>query len=263
MMKTALAMGALLGALISGSASAASCVLTMRWTDDPPYTMAPDQQHVEGIHADIIREAMRRQGCSIEFVKLPWARALAELKEGRVQIITGAYRTPEREAFAHYAASYLSSPNVLFVRAGDVPFIPAQKLSDLEGRDIRLGVLIGVVYSQEYRLLLEQESFKRLLSFQTEHSSLWKMLDAKRVDGVLADEMTGRFEARELGYGGRFVRHPMTISNDESYPIFSKASVDAAFVERFNETIVAMRQDGTIARVLLAYADIRSTAQLQ
>ena len=59
------------------------CDITLRWDDDPPYFMAQEDD-VVGIDADLAREAMERLGCSLSLQKLPWARALVELRDGRV-----------------------------------------------------------------------------------------------------------------------------------------------------------------------------------
>src|SRR5690554_4085847 len=99
--------------------SVAECSITLRWDDDAPYFI-PQRGHVTGIDADISREIMRRMGCNLSLVKLPWARALVELREGRIDMVSGAYRTPEREKYAYYASVVPTvSPNLLFIRRSD------------------------------------------------------------------------------------------------------------------------------------------------
>jgi polar amino acid transport system substrate-binding protein len=38
--------------------------------------------------------------CQMIFVKMPWARSIVELKNGRVDIIDGAYKIAKRQRFA-------------------------------------------------------------------------------------------------------------------------------------------------------------------
>jgi polar amino acid transport system substrate-binding protein len=46
------------------------------------------------------KDGTHRDWLSDVFVKTPWARSMVELKNGRVDIIDGAYKTAKRQRFA-------------------------------------------------------------------------------------------------------------------------------------------------------------------
>ncbi|WP_342662982.1 substrate-binding periplasmic protein [Saccharospirillum impatiens] len=223
--------------LLTQQATAAECVKTFRWTEDPPYTYAAAEAPggVSGISTDIVRTVLMRMGCEIRYVDMPWARALSALKSGHVDIVSGAFDTPERRTFAHYTSQGDTSPNVIFVRAGDDQAAAWKTFADLLDSDHFLGGQIGVNYGPEYQQAREEGVLEGRLTLVPNRVLLWQMLDRDRVDAIAASYLTGLMEISTLGFQGRIVRTSIELSSDPAYIIFSKASVDAAFVERFND----------------------------
>src|SRR5271156_5253981 len=154
---------ALAGLGLLAAPAAADCVLSVRTHDDPPYSMAEPGEQAGGISIDIVREGLRRLGCSVSFEDMPFARALESLQQGKLAALPGVFRTPEREAFALFSAPVNAVPNKLFIRHGDAGRWHVERLADLIGTGFRLGVQIDVMYSAEYRQLLDNPDFKALL----------------------------------------------------------------------------------------------------
>ncbi len=222
-----------------------ACNITLRWDDDPPYFMVQEDE-VVGIDVDLAREAMRRLGCELTLEKLPWARALVELREGRVDMLSGAYRTPEREKYAHYSAVVgLVSPNLLFIRPLGEESFDFRGLRALLESDFRLGAQIGVSYSDEYATLVQNPDYEKNIQYLSRRESLWRMLARNRIDGVIASKLTGIYEIRELGLGGRIVPSSLVVSDQPAYFMFSRKSVDADFVSDFDLVLQSMLEDGT------------------
>ncbi|MFC3852899.1 substrate-binding periplasmic protein [Salinispirillum marinum] len=236
---------------------------TYRWTEDPPYTYssseAPDG--VSGIEADIARTVLNLMGCEVVFVEMPWARALAELRAGRVDIVGGAFDTPERREFAHYAQQGSVSPNVLFVRAEDAAKIAWQSFSEFLVSDFNLGAQIGVNYGPEYYDALEQGTLGDRLTLVPDRTLLWQMLDRKRIDAVAASYLTGLMEIADRGFQGQIVKTNIQLSSDPAYFIFSKASVDEDFVARFDEAHAAVIQSGHLQTIIDAHTTGLQTAE--
>ena len=242
--------------LLAGSpaGAATACEKTLRWNEDPPYSQRRADGEIEGINVDAVREALRRMGCSVRLLEMPWARALAELEAGRLDILPGALQSLERERFARFSVPGPQSPNMLFtlVDAGRQP--APKQLSDLRGRSFRLGVQIGVSYGPEYEALMRDAAFARQVQQVSQRRSLWMMLDAGRLDGVLADEMTGRLEISQLGLQQRIRKTGVTVIHAPAAVAFSRTSVPQDFVERYNRTQEAMQQDGSLKAIWLKYS---------
>ena len=82
-----------LGLLFSGQIFA-QCVKSVRWSDDPPYSYKLPTGEISGFSVDLLRAVLKGMNCEARFVELPWARALRELEQGRLDILPGALRTP-------------------------------------------------------------------------------------------------------------------------------------------------------------------------
>ena len=183
-----------LGMALAGPAGAAgACEVRARWNDDPPYAMRLADGRLSGLNVELVELTLARMGCRARWVELPWARALVELEAGRLDLLPGGFRRPEREAFAFFVAQHELSRNRLFVRQADrVRVGGATRLGEVPWPGMRLGVQIGVVYGPEYAGLMMQSEFRSRLTQATTRRSLWQMLELGRVDGVLASEASAR-----------------------------------------------------------------------
>lgn len=229
------------------------CDLTMRWDNDPPYFSGHGQE-VVGIHADVSREVASRMGCTLSLVRMPWARALLELQEGRIDMLSGAYRTPEREKYAHYASvTGLFSPNVLFIRKDDSRDYKNLTLKDLLASDFRLGAQINVSYSSSYDELMEDPFYTRNVEHVSRRHSLWRMLARNRIDGVIASSFTGLYEIKNIGLTADIVPTNLILADKPAYYIFSKATIDEALVASFDAALQSTIDDGTFAEIVDRY----------
>ncbi|MBK1887980.1 substrate-binding periplasmic protein [Marinobacter sp. DY40_1A1] len=233
--------------------SVAECRITMRWDDDAPYFF-PQLGHVAGIDADISREIMQRMGCNLSLVKLPWARALVELREGRIDMVSGAHRTSEREKYAYYASTVPTvSPNLLFIRRSDRAEFRFSGLREVLDSGFRLGAQINVSYSEEYSALVQDSRYRGNIEYTSRRDSLWRMLALNRIDGVIADKLTAMHEIQALGLSDRITHSSMVVSNRKAHYIFSKESVSPEFVADFDRALEAMQNDGTYSAIVHRY----------
>lgn len=229
---------------------ALACEKTVRWANDPPYDMRGEDGKVHGATADLLREVLTRMGCQAIFVELPWARGLRNLEKGTLDILPGALVTPEREAFAYFSQPTNRSPNVLFVNRRVAERFAFDSLAQLSHSPFRLGIQIDVVYSSEYAALLKQPDFQKRTVAITERRSGWQMIKAGRLDGMIADEVTGLLELQQLGLSDDVVRSPLVVSEEPAAAAFSRKSTDLKFVSRFNQTLAKVIDDGTYVRLV-------------
>lgn len=153
-------LGLLLTLGLSGTASAdPACVLTQRWNEDPPFSMKAADGQIVGVYVELVSTALARMGCSARLVEMPWARALAELKAGRLDILPGTLRNPERQAFAYFVAGRWSSRNVLFAHVAVKDQWPKASLEEVRRSSFRLGAQIGVNYGPEFAQLDRDADF--------------------------------------------------------------------------------------------------------
>lgn len=231
-----------------------ACELRVRWNPDPPYSMRDAQGRLVGMQTELVERTLERMGCRAVWVELPWARALVELQAGRLDVLPGALRRPEREAYAYWAEQHVAVPNRLYVRAAQrADFGTAARLRDVMRPGFKLGVQIGVVYGPEYAALLTEPDFRTRLTLAPARSNLWQMLEIGRVDGVLASEASARWELARIGLSEQIVPTAVVLSDEAAQVMFSKRSVDLALVQRYRDAGAALEKDGTLARVVRKY----------
>lgn len=233
---------------------ALACELRLRWSSDPPYSMRDAAGRIVGLQAELAEKTLERMGCRAVWVELPWARALVELQTGRLDVLPGALRTADREAYAYWVEQPVEVPNRLYVRAARrAEFGAALRLREALKPGLKLGVQLGVVYGAEFAELLKDAGFRAQLTQAAARSSLWQMLEIGRVDAVLASEASARWELAQLGLTGRIVPTAVALSEPQAYVMFSRRSVDAALVQRFRAADEALQRDGTRARIMRKY----------
>jgi len=224
----------------------------VRWNPDPPYSMRNAAGSVVGLHVELVALTLERIGCRPIWVELPWARALVELQAGRLDILPGALRRPERESYAFWVEQHVTVPNRLYVAAARQPGLSSvRRLRDLPA--MRLGVQLGVVYGPEYAERLGDAAFRASLTQTSSRQSLWQMLDRGRVDGVLASEASARWELAELGLADRILPTGVVLSSEAAQVMFSRRSVDVALVQRYREAAEQLEANGTLARIAVRY----------
>ena len=95
---------------------------TIRLAPTPDYepTEFFDEQGIyRGITADIVARIEERLGMKFQVVRNEtWAETIEELKSNRVDAVSIAARTPERDKFLVFGPAYISYPAVILVRQG-------------------------------------------------------------------------------------------------------------------------------------------------
>lgn len=232
----------------------AACEKTLRWDDDPPFSMLNADGGVVGIAVEINRAVLERLGCQTKLRKLPWARALKELELGRIDILPGAFPRQEREVYAHFSGPVLPpSRNLLFMHRKALQRWPINSLLDLQHTAFRLGAQINVSYGADYQQLMSDPAFAARVSLVANRLSLWRMVSKGRIDGVIADENTGAYEINQLGLSEEIKAIAVVVSSDAAEVAFSKRTNDLAFVQAYSKELVALVADGTYERIVLRY----------
>lgn len=245
----------LLAGLAIGFPSHAECLKTMAWSDDYPYSFRalPIDSQPSGIEIKTAQAALLQLNCTIAFAEMPFARAIKELENGEVDIISGAFATDNRRIFAHYSSVEFQSPNVLFLRTEDIAKFPLTGLSDISKYQLRLGGQLGVTYSSEYSRLKSDPDFSNLLNLTSNRKALWKMLELNRIDAVIADLGTGNAEIKHMGLQNRISASQLVVSTQPAFYIFSKKTTDIQFVHSFDKALELLEENGTLKEIKTDY----------
>ena len=101
-----------------------------------PYCFIDESGKYAGVSADFVHIIRERLGVNMEMVPgLNWEEILEGTRQGTVDVITTARKTPERESFLNFSQTYIPTPLVIITRRD---FSAIKGRYDIEGRKIAL-----------------------------------------------------------------------------------------------------------------------------
>lgn len=225
----------------AGAARAQDCALLVGWEPFGRYQFKAADGRATGLDIELTRRFAAQAGCTVTFKEEPFSRLLAEVERGTVQAVMAASDTEERRRFAAFSIAYRSETMRLLVRADDVAARRAEGLVQFLERRPKIGVIRGYYYGGEVERLRADPRYAPLFDEVTEDSFNLEKLAKRRLDGAIIDQGVARSAADGLGLGGRFSLLPAVISADEVHLMFSRRSVPAEVVARFDAAIGTVR----------------------
>lgn len=214
--------------------------------DYPPYIFRQDGL-VQGPVVNVIREAFRRIGRPVTIEMLPWSRSLAMVTDGSADGLFTIKKTEERSFLLLYPAEpVLTQEYVLFVRQ-NTAFHFSGDLASLE--NTRLGITANNSYGPKFDQALRDKRFRNLQTAY-DHEHLFRMLVAGRIDVAICSRSVGVAFLRDLQAEDQITIADPPVTTAFSYLVFTRQRNYATLAQSLDRTLVAMRQDGTLARLL-------------
>jgi len=242
----------LIAVLLAGNVTAAQSVckrkLSTRFRDNrPPFYYKDANGILTGFRVELLSAIMKKMDCPLVIeINIPWKRTLNMLKNGSLDLLTNASKTPEREQYALFSDSYKSEYVALYVRKGTSNRYNINTLNDIMGLKFRLGILRGNYYGATFAQLIKTPQFKKYVSAITLHKQFQGMLILERIDGFLDYFPNADIMIKTQGYTDKTERHPMPlIETGKIYVMFSKKSISPEIVHAFNKSLAKIKTDGT------------------
>ncbi len=249
----AIAAGLIMAASATGRGEAAC---TLRTGLDPygVYMFIGADGKAAGADVDLVQAIADELGCVASFPKMPWARVLLDLENGKLDVATSASRTPERERFAHFSVPYRQAQMGIYVRKGESGRYALDGLSGITDAGLRLGIMRGYYYGPELEALMADPAFARQVDIGVDYEMNIRKLLHGRIDGFLVDDigvMVGALAA--YGAEDQAEQHPVFLAGDEFHLMFSKKSVSDSLVAEIDEVLARMEADGRLRHIMDKY----------
>lgn len=247
----------LLGASTALAADTSDCHLRVGWeewypliytqseplpvADDLPLPSKAEREHLAGSEYALLNSLAERAGCRLSFIEQPWLRALKLLKQGKLDMLYSASRTPEREAFAQFSLPYRVERMVLVVRPEGSPQPARMALRDWlaepdeRGKPHRLGLILGYYYGDILDPIIREPGYHPQLYAVRWDQQLQEMLLHQRIDGYLVETSVAQAQIASTGQPANLIE----VSEHRAEPLhlmFAR-QVSPAIVERFDTAI--------------------------
>lgn len=228
--------------ITSGLAQAQDCRLRVGWEEWYPLIHERDGQ-LAGSEFVLLSTLAKQAHCQLEFIELPWIRALKSLQNGDIDLLYGASKTPEREAFAHFSQPYRVEQMLLLTNREDTAQPGPISLTDWlatpngNGKPRLLGVILGFYYGDQLDPIVHApEAQAQRLQVRWDQQLL-KLLKAKRIDGYLIEASIAPQLTRQNPQA--LQQHQVSEQNPEPMHLMFSQRVPVEIVQRFNAAIAA------------------------
>lgn len=232
------------------SASAKGDVIQYAVFPAPPYMIGAGDENSEmsGIDVEIVQEIARRMNLKVEYIKCTWARCLELMKTGEADLLSSAYKKPDREKYMFYLGQpFLDQLPIAFY------FLKGKNYSVTIYDDIYQFDNIGVLNGGSYFERFDQDTRARKFEV-TSQDQLFPMLLAGRLDAVAGYVPTENYRIAVGGYHDQIERSVYEYQEQAFvYMTISKESPLAAHFDQINQINQQLLDEGFIARIVSSY----------
>jgi polar amino acid transport system substrate-binding protein len=222
--------------------------LAVAYVNEWPFSFREGSEAPRGFDIDIIMECSKRLRLPPPtFREISWEEIVPMLKSGSIDIaITGLAWSPERARAGIPSEPLYTVASAAFVSRGNP--LKVHSLEDIASGSYPVGTIQGALETDVARSRLAAE---RVIAFEDE-AQLWGALDNGEVGAALFAEVAGLYYLRE---------HPdatFELAEPFSYPELPKTMYwftisRVGLVDRFNERIRQMKQDGSLPAILVRF----------
>ena len=199
---------------------------------------------------DLVIEAYRRAGHSVEVKLMPWARCLREAETGEVDGVFSSFKLPERERFLAFSKEPLTNRSSCFSRGRNRP--RALTVTSPRVRDVKIGVITGTSYGEKFDAAVRDGVLRNVEQTNSIESNLKKLVFG-RVDLIPSYRYVALDTARRLQLLAQIREMSPPLDSVPTYLAFTKVRDLSKRSEDFDAAMASMKQDGTYDRIIGRY----------
>ncbi len=217
----------------------------------PPYGYMADDGSYTGFDLELAEEVCKRNGWELDKKPINWDSKDMELESGLIDCIWNGFTMNGREDSYTFSEPYVDNSIVVVVSSSS----DVKALTDLSGKYVTvqadssgLAALEGEDATEENKQLAA--SFASLDQV-ADYNTAFMNLEAGSTDAVILDIGVAKYHINEKS--DKFVMLDEDITS-ELYAVGFKKGNDV-LCNKVQETLKAMQDDGTIAKIAEKYAD--------
>lgn len=206
---------------------------------------------IKGLAVDVVNEAFKRQGYSVELQMLPWTRALQMVEDGDTDGIYCAFYSDERAVFMQYMEEPIAYEAQFVYTLKDSPVKFDGTLESL--RPYRIGVLQDWFYGEEFAAAVTDGSLN--VEKVTELTvNIQKLLDG-RIDVLVNPHHSTLYYLKQMGVQDAVIEQPVPFREPSAlYLGFTKKRfVDQNLIDAIDAELVKMKADGSYQAIVDRY----------
>lgn len=225
-------------------------VITVSGLAVEPYIIkGEDSKKPSGIIIDIVNGVMSRLDYQPDYDITVWARAYNDVAKGYKQALIPTMKTEERERLFWYPEESLLSLQMSLFKSKGENVVWNGHLASLQGATV--AVVRGAKISPEFDQAMGSGLFK--VEKRTDFNLVMKAVAAKRANYGASDQLIGLWAAKRSGISSNVEVALPYLAEVPVYIAFSKDTVNADFVLRFNDALVVFKEEGSVQKIIDSY----------
>ncbi len=223
-------------------------IVVVAVSEYPPFLIVEDEgRKIGGIDLDILSEAFKKRGKSIEFKPMSFEKSLRMLQLGFVDVVPTLSYNKEREKFTVFSSSYRNTTDYVFIAASDKG-VRVDSHNDL--RKYTVGVEKDFAYPKEF---IEDKEIRREESISAE-IMITKLIKGQ-IDTAIINEFTlvEILKKNKLEGKLRKLEYRITDKTSDSRMGFSREKNGDGLKEFFEQGFKEISQDGTLDKIYKKY----------
>ncbi len=206
---------------------------------------------VKGVAVDVVNEAFRRIGYTVELKMLPWTRSLQMVEDGDTDGIFCAFYSDERAVFMDYLKEPLAYEAQYCYTLKDSPVAFDGTLESL--KPYRIGVIQDWYYGDAFDEALKNGAF-HVESVTDLSINIQKLLDG-RIDVIVNPRLSTLYYLKQMKIQDRVVEQAVPFREPTAlYLGFTKKRlVDPALRRDLEAELAEMKADGTYQEIVDQY----------
>ncbi|WP_285905448.1 substrate-binding periplasmic protein [Pseudodesulfovibrio pelocollis] len=240
-------------AVLLPAPSAAQAPLRIDYPDFWPFFTRDEAGEMTGFFHDIVTEALARMGMRATWHAFPWGRCQENVRSGEADAMITVPTAVRLEYSGTHADPFHLKELVVFTRTDHPRRAEVESLAsidDIQAAGFSVVTYVGNGWNEEN---IRSRGIK---TYEVPYlANVWLMLAQGRADIVIEWPGGAWPDITAQGLAQEIVQTGVVLESMPFHLLIGRNSPHADILPRFNKTILAMRLDGTIDRILNTYLD--------
>ena len=234
-----------------GSSLAEDKKVSLRADEWFPYNGVPGS-NLQGFMIDIATEAFKEKGYTVEYETMPWTRAVAEGRKGKIDGIVGALKGDAPDFIYPELEQGISSSSFWVKNDNPWRFAGVDSL-----KNICLGVIKDYSYGQEMdayiKLHLEEPNLIQSVFGEDALNQNIRKTIKGRINTFVEDVMVCQAELKNSKFTGQLISAGI-ISTDKIFVAFSpNKEISKIYAKIVGDAMISFRESGKLQQILSKY----------
>lgn len=239
--------------IVNEPTSMPECKLVLGFDAWEPYQYIDVGDRVTGLDIELAVTVLKEMSCTAEFKAGTWVSLLNDLKNGDVDMLLGASKTPVREEFALFSQPYRMEEYSLYILKEEAQLAEIQSVSTFIEQGKMIGVVEDYFYGPEVSMLRDgSATSENFITAVIGEVNVARLLD-RDIDAFLEDSFVGASVLRRKALGDYIVPQGITINTGDAHVMFSKQTINNDTLQRFNDALTQVKSSPFYTDLLSRY----------